>query len=163
MYMMGIKEIYHRLKYGIFNLFYYFKVIWNDRHWDPHFFYILLKKKLEGMEKFFTNKAGYVGKEKDVKRILFCIRCLERLIKDDYVDPDNKLRKKYGKFVIECVVDEKGREVCEMSREKVKTEEEKERYERELSERCSRGYYEEQRDIRLLFKVIEMNIQRWWD
>ena len=161
--MIGIREIYYRLKYGIFNLIYYFNVIWNDRHWDHYYLYLLLKRKLEGMERFYREKANHEGSEKDSKKMRFCVDCLERLIKDDYVDPENKLREKYGKYVMKCVLDEKGRNVFEMNREKVKTKEEKERYDEELRERCSRGYYEEQRDIRLLFKVIEMNIQRWWD
>ena len=161
MYMMGIKEIYYRLKYGIFNLVYYFKVIWNDRHWDPYFFYILLKKKLEGMEKFFTNKAGYVGREKDVKRIPFCIRCLNRLIEDNYMDPENNIVKIYGNHIFK-VADEKG--MVEMTRSKVESGERREEdYWKDFRKYMDRSINSELRDIRLLFKVIEMNIQRWWD
>ena len=76
---------YRKFKQGIENLFYYFKVIWNDRQWDYTFFYYLELKKVQKMIQWWSS-GNNVTNEKNVLRDLrICEYLLKVLSKE--VDP----------------------------------------------------------------------------
>jgi hypothetical protein len=143
---------------GMSNLFKYFKIIWNDRDWDNEYIFILLKKKLEHTANYLEKNDYYVDVAKDVKRIRFCVRCIDRIIKEDYIDINNNLLKKYGEH--DFRVDG---EYFIFSRKNIKTEEEQAQYDKEFKRYSDIGDYISNRDLRLLFGTLEKYIKYWWD
>jgi hypothetical protein len=81
--MHKIKEFFRAIK----NLIDWFPVVWKDRQWDHYFIYVILRKKLQLMEKFFNSKnAVSMESEATAKDMKHCIEILDRLINQDYME-----------------------------------------------------------------------------
>jgi len=166
-----ITEFYYNhirglILYSIPNFFYYFKVIYQDRDWDDNYIFIILKRKLEKQLRRFSTIELFVGQDKEIKRIKFCISCLDRIIKDDYrLKWTNEIAEKYGqqKMITEPYDDNGSVEVVKITRTKCNTPK------LELEEHgLTMKLYEyaqndQDRDVRLLFRVLEKYIKHWWD
>lgn len=83
--MKQIFNFYRKLKQGIENLIYYFRVIWNDRQWDYVFLYRLELKKVQKMIQWWS-KGNNVTSENNVLRDL---RICEYLLKVLSEEVDN--------------------------------------------------------------------------
>lgn len=77
----------HNLTQGIKNLFYWLPVVWQDRQWDEHFLFLMLRHKLKAIETFFRSKdAVAIVAHKDADHIHRCVLLLNRLIDSPYYD-----------------------------------------------------------------------------
>lgn len=95
--MKKIKELYYNIKDGIINLIFWIPIIWKDRDFDSFYMYTMYYKKLEKMINYFEseNCVGYIGIEKDIKRMKICKYILQRLVDSDINTYDNYLRMIY--------------------------------------------------------------------
>lgn len=78
-----MKTLYYNIKYGIINLFLYFKIIWNDRQWDYAYLEELTLFKYKLMYKRMCSKNNIVDwsvydQAKNRKALKICINILER-------------------------------------------------------------------------------------
>lgn len=78
---------YRKFKQGIENLFYYFKVIWNDRQWDYEFLYNLELRKVQKMIQWWSS-GNNVTNEKNVLRDLRICEYLLKVLSEevDYME-----------------------------------------------------------------------------
>ena len=146
----SIKHLFRSVK----RLFYWLPVIWHDRDWDEHFFFIILRHKLKSMEKYFSKNAHFLGMEKEAKRMEICIMLLDRLIAEEYMDIAFKEHeKKWGDFVWES---------DNLHRTKV-TPETKDREWIEAKHCYELEDYLRQQDISHFCKTISKYVHGWWD
>lgn len=152
--MYSIGYYYQSFKTGIKNLISYFSVIWNDRDWDPCYFYELLQFKLKRIRNR-QNLNLYEGSEHFVKELDKAIEALDRLLEDDYCHKEwNELTEKYGNLVFK----DNG-----ITRDKDLTPEE-EKDEKDAISKVSNLQYElRTSDIKLVCDIIEKNVESWWD
>jgi len=156
-FFYSIKELPYIVKQfprNIKHFFYWLPIIWLDRDWDEHFFFIILRHKLKSMQKYFEKNAHFVGMEKEARRMKICVMLLNRLIAEQYMEIAFKEHeKKWGNFTYD---------LNDIKRTKVTPEtEEQERIE---AKRC----YEledhlRQQDIDWLCKIISRYGFGWWD
>lgn len=152
--------------YSIPNFFYYFKVIYQDRGWDDHYIFLILKRKLENVLRRFSTLELFVGQEKEIKRIKFCINCLNRIIADDYRSKwSDKITEKYGEHkIITGPYGTNGSiELLKMTRTKCNTPELEIEEHTETMKMYECAQNDQDRDIKLLFKVLEKYVRHWWD
>lgn len=85
-------KIFKQLRNSLYNLFYYFKIIWSDRDWDYQYIEVLMYYKLKKVYKFRQSEdcIKYVGKEKCDQALQLCITILARRLHIDtyYSDCD---------------------------------------------------------------------------
>jgi hypothetical protein len=81
-----IRRTYYRIR----RVLDYIPVLWEDREFDWTYLCILLRKKLQRMEKFFREDAWTASKDIDSPKIHECILLLDRIIADDYEQDLNK-------------------------------------------------------------------------
>lgn len=150
---------------GISNLLVWFPVIWNDRNWDHHYFFLMLRFKLSRMEKYFRKHGISARATQDSDQISTCIKLLDRLIGGDY----NKLAyeqhdKKWGtsEFKFTELKDQLGYKM-DIERPNVVTEKDKEKQRTEIINLAKHEEYLENQDVQLLFKIIGKHVQTWWD
>ena len=75
------------LTQGIKNLIYWLPVVWQDRHWDHDFLFLMLRHKLKAMETFFRSKGAFgVRSHRDADHIHRCILLLNRLVDSPHYD-----------------------------------------------------------------------------
>jgi len=94
-----ISAPWRSFKSGIKNLWYWRKVIYEDRWWEGSFLRYIIIHKLEEMEKGWE-KAHYCGSEYDQAKIKECLKCLTDIndLEDSGDDNYKEIDKKYEEF-----------------------------------------------------------------
>jgi hypothetical protein len=88
-----IKELYwSKIGYkvrGFFtsvgNLIKWFPVIWKDRDWDDHYIFEVFKFKLEKQAKYIKEKGFHTNSDLDAKRMMLCVKLMEKVQEEFYV------------------------------------------------------------------------------
>jgi len=93
-----VTDIPYQIRRGIRNLIDWFPTIWGDEQFDQFWFYRILHKKLTLMEKFYRSEYTMsADAEKVAKEIQICRVLIERLLKDEYDEPEQtRLYEKWG-------------------------------------------------------------------
>lgn len=165
LYTCLIWDWFGPLKYGIQNCIKYFKVVWEDRDWDYHFWLKMNYAKLKSMEHNIRNNGNHVYCARDADNIKKAMLAIKRLIDDDYHENAFKNHdKKYGK--LDWMFGEPDEKQCSQihfSRPKAVTEREK-HYEHKASCRLMKhSDYMKQQDLEYATKIINKYLFHWWD
>ena len=70
-------------KRGIENLWYWLPVIWEDRNWDDSFIFTILSHKLKAQSTYIGGRGIHVSAERDAEIMMTCVRLIEK-VKDEY-------------------------------------------------------------------------------
>ena len=164
--MYKIKQFFRNIK----NLIRWFPIIWKDRDWDDHFIFEILKFKLQNQAKYIGERGHHTRAKRDAEIMMTCVRLIEKiqneyygteylnyndseLIFIDSADYPNMYEmiaveksehyddyfKKYPRIAKQFTISDKGKKAFKIAR------------------------INEQRAHKLLFKILEENITRWWD
>lgn len=164
--MWRIKQFFK----GINNLIRWFPIIWKDRDWDHHFIFEILKFKLKNQAEYIGKRGNHVSAERDAEIMMLCVRLIDRL-QDGYYSIEYL---DYEKSNIKFVDSETYPGHYEMELEYIsdnlddyfrkypriyKQTDGKDRHHIAFKIACKN----QQRAHKLLFKILEQNITRWWD
>jgi hypothetical protein len=87
-------KYYHKyFKEGVKNLWYWFPVIWKDRHWDDHYIFEVLKHKLKAQAKYISNNDHHTRAQLDAKRMRLCVKLIQLVQDETYA-------MEYGKIMM---------------------------------------------------------------
>lgn len=175
------RHIPRNIKQGIKNIIYWLPVIWKDRHWDHSFIYEVLKHKLKAQANYIGTKDRHTRAKQDARRMLLCTKLIQ-ICQDDT----------YGMEYLDYAENEFWFEPCE-DKDGYSTMESKniwENYDKYFKKypliykRVMNGegvysledrkddkqiiamniaHINQERAHKLLFKIMEENIQGWWD
>lgn len=164
-----------RIRYfikSVKNLIRWFPIIWKDRDWDHHFIFEVLKFKLKNQAEYIGKKGNHLSAERDAEIMMTCVRLIEK-VQDEYYGCEYQ---KYHESKLKFIDSKDHPGMYEMDIEEIS-----ERFDEyfkkypliyrmvpDLSAPKSRIAFEiarinEERAHRLLFKILEQNITRWWD
>lgn len=130
-----------RIKYffkNIKNIIRWIPVIWKDHDWDSFYIFDILKFKLKNTAKYLKKNNLYVGVDRDVEIINTCIRLIDKVQSEEYLwEFVEKLEKEHNNGgIFYWNEDRKAYELGALKHEKAK---------------------------RILFTLLERNIEKWWD
>jgi hypothetical protein len=175
-------RFYHKyLKEGIKNIIYWLPIIWKDRHWDSHYIFEILKHKLSAQANYIGGRGFHTRAHQDARRMRLCVKLMQKIQDDDYAmeymdyhkdriwftdcedRPDSSLMnseqiwekfddyfKKYP-LIYKRVMNGEGvfkREGREDDKQIIA---------------MNIAYINQDRAHKLLFKIMEENILKWWD
>ena len=175
---------YHKDLYrGIKNLLKWIPVIWKDRNWDHTFIYDIFEHKLKLQSEYIGKYGNHVTAKRDAEIMMVCVKLIQRL-KDGYYDGENHDYHK-TKYWFEDIEDKPGYSTMESELLEenfddyfkkyplihkrvlngegvfnIQVDDEGERKER-VAMNISRINHDRAR--KLLFKIMEENIEKWWD
>jgi hypothetical protein len=130
---------------SIKNLINWLPVIWIDRQYDHYFIYNILQFKLEKQAKYISKYSHHVDRNYDVMKINTCVRLIKKLKNDEYeMEFYDHLKKKYGISNVNFIKATPA--IKKDCKEMMKTSIEKHK-----------------KAKRILFKLLESNIENWWD
>jgi hypothetical protein len=157
---------------GIKNLWNWFPTIWKDRDWDQTFIYEVLIHKLEKQAKYIKQNDWHTRAKRDAEKMMLCAR-LARIQQEDlymdeymeYLDQDFEFiptdeTKKW--FTMESTI----------TRDNLVNYLYKYRHQHKLIDKTDKdnqhialeiAHNNQERSRKLLFKMLEENIERWWD
>ena len=166
--MYRVKQFFKRIR----NLIRWFPIIWRDQDWDHSFIYEILKFKLKNQAEYIGGKDRYVGAKRDAEIMMLCVRLIDKVQDEWYGHEYFDYHKSELKFVDS---------ISHPGSYEMEVEEISERYDEyfkkypliyrmvpDLNAPKGRIAYEiakinEERAHKLLFKILEQNIRRWWD
>jgi hypothetical protein len=179
-------KYYHKdFKNGIVNLWKWFPVIWKDRDWDDHYIFEVLKFKLNKQADYISSRSIHLNAKRDAE----IMRLVSRLIKlhqeefygmeyMDYHKTDYEFVPTDYKIDGESCFEMKSTLVSEQFDDYFKKY--SRQYKKILSGEINRtkkqpeekdkhtiameiALENHQRCNALIFKILESNIQKWWD
>ena len=181
------RYMYKNFTRGVKNLWKWFPVIYRDRDWDQHFIYEVLKTKLEFQAQYIHKCGTHTEAERDAEKMLLCARLLQAqidgLYEYEHID--------YHDMEFEFVPTDETEQWFEM-KDTTHSESYDEyfaKYPRQykkvlngedtLSKYLKPGdimdsndkhriamfiaHENQERSRKLLFKIMEENIESWWD
>ena len=78
-------KYYHKyFKQGVKNVWYWFPIIWKDRDWDDHYIFEILKHKLKAQAKYIGDRDFHTRAKLDAKRMNLCVKLIELVQEEPY-------------------------------------------------------------------------------
>jgi hypothetical protein len=172
-------KYYHKMfRTGVKNLIYWFPIIWKDRNWDSHYIFEIMKHKLSSQSDYIGRRDLHTRAQQDARRMRLCVK-LMKLVQDEFYSseysdyhktkhwfepvPDTTLSSWESRLLEENFDDyfKKYPLIYKrvMNGEGVFGKEERDKQ----SIAMNIGYINHNRARKLLFKIMEENIEGWWD
>jgi hypothetical protein len=166
---------------GIKKLWYWFPVIWKDRDYDDHFIFEVLKHKLKAQSKYIGENDRHTRAQQDSRRMRLCVRLTEKVQDEsyqmEYMDyhkdrvwfspyedrPDSSL---YNSETVTENFDDYFKKYPLIYKRVLRGEGPFSLEGREDDKKIvamNIAHINQQRAHKLLFKIMEQNILRWWD
>lgn len=176
------KYMHFEFKRGVKNLIYWFPIIWKDRYWDSHYIFEIMMHKIKAQSKYIGERDIHTRAKRDAEIMMTCVR-LMKLIQDEhylseYSDyhktkhgfepvPDNDQLSTWESKLLEENFDDYFKKYPLIYKRVVNGEgifkfdnvvdtESKQRIAMNI------GHINHERARRLLFKLMDENIERWW-
>jgi len=165
---------------GIENLWYWLPVIWKDRNWDHQFIFDILSHKLKAQSEYIGGRGIHVSAERDAEVMMTCVRLIEKVSSEwysmEYMDyhktkhwfePADKegystweskqLEENFEDYFAKYPLIYKrvmnGEGIFKLEG----TDDDKQRIAMNIA------HINHDRARKLLFKLMEQNIEGWWD
>jgi hypothetical protein len=175
---------YHKyFKQGVKNIWYWFPVIWKDRDWDGHYIFEILQHKLTAQAKYIGARDFHTRAQLDAKRMRICVNLIKKIQEEDYTmeymdyhkdrvwftdveeRPGNSLYnseevwEKYDEYFAKYPLVYKR----VMKGEGVFTLDGRDESDMKRIIAMNIAHLNHDRARKLLFKIMEENIEGWWD
>lgn len=168
-------------KTGVKNIIYWFPIIWKDRNWDSHYIFEILMHKLKAQSKYIGERDWHTRAKRDAEIMMTCVR-LMKLVQDEFYSSEYSDYHK-TKHWFEDVPGKEGLSSWEsrlleenfndyfkkypLIHKRVLAGEgpfnRKGRKKDKQIIAMNIGHINHDRARKLLFKLMEQNIERWWD
>jgi len=175
------RYLHKSIKTGIKNIWYWLPIIWKDRNWDSHYIFEIMSHKLKSQSKYIGERGIHTSAKRDSEIMMTCVR-LMKLVQDEHYSSEYMDYHK-TKHWFEDIEDKPGYLTWEsklleenfddyfkkyplihkrvINGEGVFTLEGREDNKQIIAMNMARVNHDRAR--KLLFKIMEQNIERWWD
>lgn len=165
--MYEIKQFFR----NICNLIRWFPIIWKDRDWDDHFIFEILKFKLKNQAKYIGDKNRHLSAKRDAEIMMLCVRLIEKVQEEYYgceymdyhesdfrwLDTNNPDTKELDIVELSEHFDDYFKKYPLIYRMVPDLKAPKHRIAMQIAR------INHNRARKLLFKILEQNIERFWD
>ena len=164
--MYKIKQFFRR----IYNLYRWFPIIWKDQDWDDFYIFEILKFKLKNQAEYIGYHDRYILAKRDAEIMMLCVRLIEKVQSEYYGTEYLDYHNSEFKFIESEI--HRGSYEIELENISENFDEYFKKYPRVYKQNKTEDKYEtalkiarinEERAHKLLFKILEQNIRRWWD
>lgn len=175
-------QYYHKdFAHGVKNLWRWFPTIWKDRDWDDSFIFDILIQKLKNQSEYIGKKDRHTSAKRDAEVMMTCSRLLEKVKSEDYSMEYLNYEKTNWNF-IPCE-DNPGYSRLEFDLVSENFDDYFKKYPRQykrvlngeiniFNRRVTKDKHDIAMEIahenhkrakKLVFKMLEQNIEKWWD
>ena len=166
--MYKVKQFFKR----IYNLYRWFPIIWKDQDWDDHYIFEILKFKLKNQSEYIGYHDRHMSAKRDAEIMMLCVRLMDKVQHEwygreyqDYYKSDMRFipsESHPGSYEMEVEIleenfDDYFKKYPLIYRMVPNLQAPKE----EIAYHIAK--INEERAHKLLFKILEQNIRRWWD
>jgi hypothetical protein len=164
--MYKIKQFFRNIR----NLIRWFPIIWKDRDWDDHFIFEILKFKLKNQAEYIGYHDRHMSAKRDAEKMMLCVRLIEK-VQDEYYGCEYQKYNDSELIFIDSE-DYPGHYEIEIKEISECFDEYFKKYPRIYKQvnginrhniAFKIAQINQERAHKLLFKILEQNIRRWWD
>jgi hypothetical protein len=150
------------------NLVRWFPVIWKDKDWDDYFIYKILQFKLKNQAEYISRRDWHTRAKRDAEKMMTCVRLIDKITDEyygmEYMDYyDYNFNFGNPSFEMDVTKDELDTYfvMYPLTFKKVQAQygDNKDR----SSTGLLMGMDRQEKARKLLFKILEQNIESWWD
>lgn len=153
-----IRFSYYDVKESMLNLVKWFKLVIKDRDFDDYFILEALKFKIKNTSKYINKHKFYVGYERDVERMNLCVRLIDK-IQSGYYETEYQEYCSFKDFTIE---DNSEKYFIKYPNTLRKVRNDK-NFGNLISLILDMGTERHNKAKRILFRLLEYNIEKWWN
>ena len=181
-YKYNYRYIFRDIINGISNLWKWFPIIWKDRDWDHFFIFEILKFKLQNQAKYIGDRNFHTRAKRDAELMILCTKLIDKLNSEfygleyqDYWDkefsfgePNEKGSRGMHFKTISKDLTPYFKKYPNSVRFLINTKNKfsgdiKLSFEDDERLALSLGNYNHQRAKKILFNILDRNIEGWWD
>ena len=173
---------YHKMfMTSVQNLWYWFPIIWKDRNWDSNYIFEIMIHKLKAQSKYIGSRGFHMRAERDAEIMMTCVRLMKLVQEETYSSEYSNYHR--TKHWFEDIEDKPGISSWESRLLEENFEDYfkkypliykrvlngegvfggKDRKEDKQVIAMNISHINHDRARKLLFKLMEENIERWWD
>jgi hypothetical protein len=173
---------YHKMFItSVQNLWYWFPIIWKDRNWDSNYIFEIMIHKLKAQSKYIGSRGFHMRAERDAEIMMTCVRLMKLVQEETYSSEYSNYHR--TKHWFEDIEDKPGISSWESRLLEENFEDYfkkypliykrvlngegvfggKDRKEDKQVIAMNISHINHDRARKLLFKLMEENIERWWD
>lgn len=176
-----VRYFHRKVINGIKNIIYWLPIIWKDRNWDSHYIFEIMKHKLKAQSHYIGTKNRHTAAKRDAEIMMTCVKLME-LIQDEFYSSEYSDYHK-TKHWFEDIEDKPGYSSWKSRLLEENFDDYFKKYpliykrvlngegwlSREGREddkqiiAMNMGQINHSRAKKLLFKIMEDHIERWWD
>jgi hypothetical protein len=176
------RYIHREIARGFKNIWYWLPIIWKDRHYDSHYIFDIMIHKIKAQSKYIGERNIHTRAKRDSEVMMTCVRLMEKVQDEFYSSEYNDYHKtkhwfepadKEGYSTLESRILEEDFdgyikkypliEKRVMNGEGVFSLDGKDSLEIKQKIAMNIGQINHNRAGKLLFKLMEQNIEKWWD
>jgi len=168
---------------GVKSIRYWFPIIWKDRNWDSSYIFTILSHKLKAQSKYIGSRDIHVSAKRDAEVMMACVRLIEKVQDEWYCMEYMDYHKTKNWF--EPCEDKEGYSTWESKELEENFDEYFAKYPliykrvinsegvfklnadddslNKLRIAMNIAHINHDRARKLLFKIMEQNIEGWWD
>lgn len=176
------KYLLKTINRGIKSIWYWLPIIWKDRHYDSHYIFEIMKHKIKAQSKYIGERDIHTRAKRDAEVMMTCVRLIEKVQDEFYSSEYNDYHKTKHWFE---PTDKEGFSTWEarilsedfdsyikkypliekrvMNGEGIFSLDGKDSLEVKQRLAMNIGCINHERARKLLFKLMEQNIEKWWD
>lgn len=179
---------YHEGKYlhktfitGVKNLIYWFPIIWKDRNWDFHYTFEIMMHKIKAQSKYIGERDIHKSAKRDAEVMMTCVR-LMKLVRDGFYSSEYSDYHKTKHWFEPCE-DTEGYSTWESKELNENFDDYFKKYpliykrvlagegpfqplesgDSKVRVAMNVAHINHDRARKLLFKIMEQDIEKWWD
>lgn len=174
------KFFYRNFTTGIKNIWYWLPIIWRDRNWDSHYIFEIMIHKLKDQSKYIGERDIHTRAKRDSEIMMTCVRLMKK-IQDEFYSSEYMDYHKTKHWFEPC----ENKEGSSTWKSKILEENFDDYFKKYplIYKRVINGdgvfkldgtndkqriamnisHINHERARKLLFKIMEENIEKWWD
>lgn len=164
------KDFLGSIRPGIKNLIHWFPIIWKNRDWDHDFILETLKFKIQKTADYIESKKRFVGWENEVRYMRISVELISRIQEDYYQAEyfpylDLELVRDGDAYKIEITRDSSKIYLAKypLDLKRAMKHPDTQDFFKKESSYLGVSRYRHIKSRKLLFKILEERIERWWD
>jgi len=170
--IIKIQDFFRNVKYYLINIIKWSPILWKDRDWDDYYIMDTLRFKIENTAKYIRKNKRYIGYERDVERMNLVVRLIDKFQDEfynceyqDYYKSDFSFKRIKDSELFEMESEIKENNLLNYFEKYPNTY-------RKIYPNCDNedirialkmGHHLHNKAKRILFTLIERNIEKWWD
>ena len=174
--------LHTNIKRGIKNIWYWLPIVWKDRNWDSHYIFEIMKHKIKAQSKYIGSRDIHTRAKRDSEVMMTCVRLMEK-VQDGFYSSEYSDYHKTKSWLVPA--DKEGYHTWEsrmleenfddyfkkypliykrvLNGEGPFNFDGKDELEIKQSIGMNIGHINHDRARKLLFKIMEKDIEGWWD